>query len=73
MTTLPDGLDTARLTEIADLLLAEGCTSATVFLDNSEIVIYGCAPSFEAKQRVEEIVRSMANCPIRNSMRVYPG
>ena len=72
MTTSPNGVDAARLSEIAELLRVEGCTSATVFFDEPEIVIHGCAPSFEVKQRLLEMVRAMANCPVRNSMRVYP-
>ena len=54
------------------LLQAEGCSFASIFVDGGEIVIDGWAPSYEAKQRLHQIVRSSLPYPVRNTIRIYP-
>jgi hypothetical protein len=72
LTTQPESIDPLRLDEILDLLRAEGCIYPTIFVDGQELVIDGCAPSYEAKQKIEKIVIGMAAFPVRNFIRVYP-
>lgn len=72
MTTLPEPVRPEDLAEIAALLQAHGCTFANVFVDHQEIVIDGCAPSYEAKLYLEAMIRERLQAPVRNSVRVYP-
>jgi hypothetical protein len=58
--------------EVAELLRREGCTSASIFFDGGELVIVGCAPSYEAKRRLQTLVAELIGYPVRNSMRVFP-
>jgi hypothetical protein len=61
-----------HLEVVIELLRAEGCTSASIFVDGPELVVDGCAPSYEAKKRIEGILRGMVGYNFRNSIRVYP-
>jgi hypothetical protein len=72
LTTSHEAMLPEESTKLAEVLRAEGCDFATFFIDGPEIVIDGCAPSYEAKQRLQELVRAVVTVPIRNSIRVYP-
>ena len=72
MTMEPESLNAIHLAEVVELIRAEGCTSASLFVDGPELVIDGCVPSYEAKKRIEGILRSMVKYNFRNSIRVYP-
>jgi hypothetical protein len=72
LTTRHESIDPLRLAELLEVLRAEGCTYASIFVDGPELVIDGCAPSYEAKRKVEQLVIGLAGCPVRNSIRVYP-
>jgi len=72
MTMLPESLNEIHLAEVVELLRAEGCASASIFVDGPELVIDGCVPSYNAKKRIEGILRSMVDYNFRNSIRVYP-
>ena len=72
MTTLPDSDEAGLLLEVSKLLRQEGCDYASIFFDGSELVIDGCAPSYNAKRHLELLVAELVGHPVRNSMRVYP-
>jgi len=72
LTTLPEA-DAARLAEVADLLLKEGCRAASIYYDGDELVINGYAPSYQAKRHIQTLVSELVGRPVRNSMRIYPG
>jgi hypothetical protein len=69
---LDKGFKPDILTEFASRLLADGFSSVALRIDESELLLQGMAPSFEAKVRIETEARKVTGLCVRNCLRVSP-